>query len=58
MIDRDAIRTTLIDALEEHGLSLDEVVWKENLKKRSLSLGLKISGELDEQQELPFVAQR
>jgi hypothetical protein len=56
--NRDAIRDSLAEALQEHGLSLQVVTWKEDLGKRTLTLSLKISGELDVQQELPLSIER
>lgn len=53
-MDRERLRDQMSEVLHEHGLSLDTVTWKEDLKKRELTLSLKIGGELDEQQELPL----
>lgn len=55
-MDRDAIRDAISEALQSHGLRLEVVTWKEDLSKRALTLSLKIGGELDIQQELPFIA--
>jgi hypothetical protein len=53
-MDRDAIRDAISEALEEHGLTLQVVTWKEDLGKGTLTLSLKIAGELHMQQELPL----
>lgn len=51
-MDRQALKDALSETLQEHGLHLVEVIWKENFEKRTLALGLKVTGELDEQLKL------
>ena len=50
--DREALQDALKETLEEHGLRLVEVTWKTNLEKRTVALGLKVTGDLDKQMEL------
>jgi hypothetical protein len=47
--DRSILEGKLASALAEHGLRLTEITYKKNLEKRVLSLGLKVTGDLDEQ---------
>lgn len=42
-IDRDAIRDSLKAALAEHDLLLDEISWKENFRKQTLGVGVKVT---------------
>jgi hypothetical protein len=51
-MDRKALEDALAETLHEHGLQLDEITWRKNLKKKTLSLGLKVSGDLNEQLRL------
>jgi hypothetical protein len=52
--DREELRAGLVDLLKEHSLTLEVLTWKEDLVQNSLTLTLKVSGELA-QTELPFV---
>jgi ribosome maturation factor RimP len=51
-MDRQALEDALRETLHDHGLRLVEVTWKKNLEKRTLALGLKVTGDLDEQLKL------
>ncbi len=46
------LEAALKATLAEHNLKLDEVTWKKHLVKRTISLGLKVSGDLDQQLSL------
>lgn len=50
----DQVRDALKEALDGFGLTLEVLTWKEDLSRGSLTLSLKVSGDLDQQQELPF----
>lgn len=54
MPDRDAIRDAFSELLQEHGLTLEKITWTDDLKKRQLGVALKITGDLDIQQEMAF----
>ena len=56
-MDREALRDAISEALEEHGLHLLVLTWKEDLQKGALTLSLKIGGELNLQQSLPLAAE-
>lgn len=49
---REALKEGLKATLAEHDLRLVEVTWRENFEKRTLTLGLKVTGELDRQLSL------
>jgi hypothetical protein len=51
-MDRKVLEDALAETLTDHGLRLEEITWKTNLKKRTLALGLKVTADLDEQLEL------
>ena len=52
--DYRALRSDLAEALDNHGLILAEVGWKENLKTRGITVTMRALGKLDQQIELPF----
>jgi hypothetical protein len=49
-----ALEAALAELLQEHDLRLLEVTWKKNLEKQTLSLGLKVTGDLNQQVEMPL----
>jgi hypothetical protein len=49
-----ALEGALAELLQEHDLRLLEVTWKKNLEKQTLSLGLKVTGDLNQQVEMPL----
>lgn len=50
--ERPELEDALRETLSDHGLRLTQVTWKKDLEKRTLALGLKVTGDLDEQLEL------
>lgn len=53
--ETSALESALREVMRDHGLKLEEVTYRRNFKKRTVALGLKVSGNLDEQLALGLV---
>jgi hypothetical protein len=54
MADKDQVRDAVRETLEVHGLHLAKFGWEEDLVKRTVKISLRISTDLDIQEDLPF----
>lgn len=50
--EQHALELALKATLAEHDLTLLEVTWKKNFEKKTLVLGLKVTGSLNKQMSL------